>query len=270
MYLNLGPLVQKIFSGRKKTDESIVTFLDKVCEMELEKYIESSYEELAKYVNAYDQKMKMKRENIANRGFWTAKKRYVLNVWDSEGVRYKEPKMKICGMETARSSTPAYFRDKLLKAYTIIINQSNDDVLDFIDLVKEETRKQDYLNIAFPRGCNGLEKYSHPKRIYGERTPVQVRGALLYNHYVRKHQLTHKYPLIQEGEKIKFIYLKTPNPIRENVISFFGTIPKEFNLDKYVDYTLQFEKSFYEPLKNVLECIGWNAERKISLLSFFS
>ena len=270
MYLNLGPLVEKVYTGREKTPESIVTFLDKVCAMELEKYIESSYKELAEYLNAYAQMMTMKRENIAERGFWTAKKRYVLNVWDSEGVRYKEPKMKICGMETARSSTPAYFRDKLLKAYTIIINQSNEEILDFIEFVKEETRNQDYLNIAFPRGCNGLDKYKSTADIYTKSTPVQVRGALLYNHYVRKHKLTHKYPLIQEGEKIKFIYLKTPNPIQENVISFFGTIPKEFNLDKYVDYNLQFEKSFYDPLRNVLECIGWTAERKVSLLSFFS
>ena len=270
MYLNLGDLVERIYQGREKVDEKIVGFLDKICQMELEPYIESSYEELAKYVKAYDQKMKMKRENIANRGFWTAKKRYVLNVWDSEGVRYKEPKMKICGMETARSSTPAYFRDKLLKAYTIIINKTNEDILDFIEEVKEETKQQDYLNIAFPRGCNGLSKYKSNTDIYKKSTPVQVRGALLYNHYLSKYKLTHKHALIQEGEKIKFIYLKTPNPINENVISFFGTIPKEFNIDKYIDYTLQFEKSFYDPLRNVLECIGWNAERRISLLSFFS
>jgi DNA polymerase elongation subunit (family B) len=270
MYLNLGPLVETIFKGREKTDESIVSFLDKICNLELEKYIESSYQELAKYVNAYAQMMKMKRENIANRGFWTAKKRYVLNVWDSEGVRYKEPKMKICGMETARSSTPAYFRDKLYQAYTIIINKTNDDLIDFIEQIKEDTRKQNYLNIAFPRGCNGLQKYGSKGSIYKERTPIQVRGALLYNHYVRSNNLTHKYPLIQEGEKIKFLYLKMPNPIQENVISFFSTLPVEFNLDKYVDYRTQFEKSFYEPLKNVLECIGWDAERKVSLMSFFS
>ena len=270
MYLNLGDLVERIYQGREKVDEKIVGFLDKICQMELEPYIESSYQELAKYVNAYAQKMFMKRENIANRGFWTAKKRYVLNVWDSEGVRYKEPKMKICGMETARSSTPAYFRDKLLKAYTIIINKTNEDILDFIEEVKEETKQQDYLNIAFPRGCNGLSKYKSNTDIYKKSTPVQVRGALLYNHYLSKYKLTHKHALIQEGEKIKFIYLKTPNPINENVISFFGTIPKEFNIDKYIDYTLQFEKSFYDPLRNVLECIGWNAERRISLLSFFS
>jgi DNA polymerase elongation subunit (family B) len=270
MYLSLDGLVQSVYKGREVTNEKIVGFLDKVCQVELEPFIESSYQELAQYVNAYAQMMKMKRENIANRGFWTAKKRYVLNVWDSEGVRYKEPKMKICGMETARSSTPAYFRDKLYKAYTIIINQTNDDVIDFIEQIKEDTRKQNYLNIAFPRGCNGLQKYSSRSTIYKERTPIQVRGALLYNHYVRSNNLTHKYPLIQEGEKIKFLYLKMPNPIQENVISFFSTLPAEFNLDKYVDYRTQFEKSFYEPLKNVLECIGWDSERKVSLMSFFS
>jgi DNA polymerase elongation subunit (family B) len=270
MYLCLDGLVQSVYKGREVPNEKIVGFLDKVCSLELEPFIESSYQEMADYLNAYAQKMKMKRENIANRGFWTAKKRYVLNVWDSEGVRYKEPKMKICGMETARSSTPSYFRDKLYKAYTIIINQTNDDIIDFIEQIKQDTKQQGYLNIAFPRGCNGLQKYSNRTKIYGERTPIQVRGALLYNHYVRSNDLTHKYPLIQEGEKIKFLYLKMPNPIGENVISFFNTLPAEFNLDKYVDYKTQFDKSFYDPLKNVLECIGWDTERKVSLMSFFN
>ena len=269
MYLNLGPLVQEVFKGREADDEVIVGFLNKVCEVEFEKFIESSYQELATYVRAYAQKMKMKRENIASKGIWTAKKRYILNVWDSEGVRYSEPKMKICGMETARSSTPAFFRDKLLKAYTIIINGSNDDVIDFIDEVREETKKQDYQDIAFPRGCNNLGKYSSRHDIYEKGTPIHVRGALLYNWYLKKHKITHKHALIQEGEKIKFLYLKVPNPIMENTISFMGRIPTEFQIEKYIDHKLQFEKSFYEPLKNVLNCIGWDSEKTISLLSFF-
>ena len=227
-------------------------------------------QEMADYLHAYEQKMKMKRENIANRGFWTAKKRYVLNVWDSEGVRYAKPKMKICGMETARSSTPSYFRDKLLEAYTIIINQTNDELIDYINRIKEDTKNQDYLNIAFPRGCNGLKKYRSSADIYGKGTPIAVRGALLYNYYVKKNKLEHKYPLIQEGEKIKFMYLKEPNPIGENIIAFFQRLPTELNLEKYIDYTTQFEKSFLEPLKNVLECIDWQYERRGSLTSFFS
>ena len=194
---------------------------------------------------------------------------YILNVWDSEGVRYKEPKMKIMGLETARSSTPAYFRDKLYAAFKIIIGKTNDDLIDFINDVKSDTRNQNYELVAFPRGCNGLSKYSHPTEIYSKGTPIHVRGALLYNHMVKKNKLTHKYQTIQEGEKIKFIYLKTPNPLRENCISFFSNIPSEFNLDKYVDYQTQFEKSFLEPLKNVLQCIGWTHEKTISIGSFF-
>tara|TARA_Y100000385_G_scaffold195817_1_gene202668 strand:+ start:225 stop:2714 length:2490 start_codon:yes stop_codon:yes gene_type:complete len=269
MYLNLGPLVNKFFANKSSDKAAIVTILDKVCEDKLEPFIESSYQELADYVSAYEQKMKMKRENIADRGIWTAKKRYILNVWDSEGVRYAEPKMKICGMETARSSTPAFFRDKLLKAYEIIIHEDNDVMIEYINKVKEDTRKEDCVNIAFPRGVNGLKKYKSISDIYSKGTPIHVRGSLLYNYYISRNKLTHKYPLIQEGEKIKFLYLKTPNPIHENVISFFQNLPPEFNLDKYVDYNRQFEKSFFEPLKNVLECIGWDYERSVSLLSFF-
>ena len=269
MYLNLGPMVESVYKGREKTDESVVTFLDKICNLEFEKYIESSYQELADYLNAYDQKMVMARENIASKGIWTAKKRYILDVWDSEGVRYEKPKMKIMGLETQRSSTPQYFRDKLLQAFKTIIKGTNEDVLDYIDHVKEDTRKQDPIDIAFPRGVNGLEKYKSNADIYVKGTPIHVRGALLYNYYVKQNKVSHKYAPIQEGEKIKFLYLKEPNPIGENVVSFMGTIPREFKVDKYIDYNLQFNKSFYEPLKNVLQCIGWDAERRVSLLQFF-
>ena len=269
MYLNLGPLVESVYKGREKTDQSVVSFLDKICNLEFEKYIESSYQELADYLNAYDQMMVMKRENIASKGIWTAKKRYILDVWDSEGVRYEKPKMKIMGLETQRSSTPQYFRDKLLDAFKTIIKGTNEDVLDFIDFVKEDTRKQDPVDIAFPRGVNGLEKYKSNADIYVKGTPIHVRGALLYNFYVKKNKVSHKYAPIQEGEKIKYIYLKQPNPMGENVVSFMGQIPKEFNVDKFINYNLQFEKCFLDPLKNVLQCIEWESERKVSLLQFF-
>ena len=269
IYLNLGPLVNKFFSAKSGNKTAIVDILDKICQEKLEPFIECSYQELSDYLAAYDQKMKMKRENIAERGIWTAKKRYILNVWDSEGVRYAEPKMKIMGLETARSSTPAYFRDKLYQAFKIIITKTNDDIIEFIDEIKVDTREQNYLDIAFPRGVNGLDKYRNGTDIYAKGTPIHVRGALLYNHYVRRNKVENKYPVIQEGEKIKFLYLKTPNPIGENVISFFQQLPKEFNLEKYVDYQRQFEKSFFDPLRNVLESIGWQSEKRGNLMSFF-
>ena len=269
IYLNLGPLVDKFFSDKSSDKARIVALLDKICQDKLEPFIDSSYEELAAYVSAYDQKMIMKRENIADRGIWTAKKRYILNVWDSEGVRYKEPKMKIMGLETARSSTPAYFRDKLYAAFQIIIGKTNDELISFINDVRAETRERPYEEVAFPRGVNNLEKYKHRTDIYSKGTPIHVRGALLYNHYVKKHKIENKFPFIQEGEKIKFMYLKTPNPIHENCISFFGDLPKEFGIEKYVDYQTQFEKSFLEPLKNVLQCIEWDYEKRITLRGFF-
>ena len=270
IYLNLGPVVDKFFSNKSDDKNKIVELLDKVCKDKLEPFINASYEELATYVNAYDQKMIMKRENIADRGIWTAKKRYILNVWDSEGVRYKEPKMKIMGLETARSSTPQYFRDKLYAAFKIIIGKTNDELISFVNAVRTETKEQGQEGVAFPRGVNNLEKYRSRTDIYCKGTPIHVRGALLYNDFVRKNKLEHKYPYIQEGEKIKFIYLKTPNPLHENCVSFFSTIPPEMNLDKYVDYQLQFEKSFLEPLKNVLQCVGWTHEKKITIGSFFA
>ena len=269
IYLNLGPLVTKFLRNKSDDTGKIVEILDKVCREQFEPFIESSYQELADYVSAYEQKMQMKRENIAERGIWTAKKRYILNVWDSEGVRYEEPKMKIMGLETARSSTPAFYRDKLKKAFKIIINKSNDELIQFIDEVKQETRKRDIAEISFPRGLNGLSKYASSSDLYAKGTPIHVRGAILYNHHVKKMKLGHKYPMIQEGEKIKFCYLKKPNPIGENVIAYLQTMPKEFKLEKYIDYNLQFEKSFLEPLRNVVETIGWQVERKGSLEAFF-
>ena len=269
IYLNLGPLVDKFFSNRVSDKSKIVSLLDKICKEKIEPYIDTSYEELATYVQAYEQKMIMKRENIADRGIWTAKKRYILNVWDSEGVRYSEPKMKIMGLETARSSVPQYFRDRLKKAFRLIMSSDNDTVIEFIDNCKKETREALVSDIAFPRGCNGVTKYKHPREIYQKGTPIHVRGALLYNYYIKDKKIQHKNASIQEGEKIKFVYLKTPNPIQENVISFFQDLPSEFNLEKYIDHDKQFNKAFYEPLRNVLECIGWKPERSGSLMEFF-
>jgi DNA polymerase elongation subunit (family B) len=270
IYLNLGPLVENVYQGREKTTESIVTFLNKVCEMELEKYIDRCYEELATYVNAYDQKMQMKRENIAERGIWTAKKRYILNVWDSEGVRYDEPKLKMMGIEAVKSSTPAPCRTMIKDGLKLMMSGTEEDVIKYIDNCRTEFKKLPPEQIAFPRSVSDVVKYRSYSSIYAKGTPIHCRGALLFNHYIKEKKLTNKYSLINNGEKIKFLYLKKPNIIRENVISFIQEFPKELDLDKYIDYDLQFEKSFVEPLKAILDAIGWNVEKTVNLELFFS
>ena len=269
IYLHLGPLVEKVFESREKSDQGILRFLEKVCDVEFEKYIQNSYEELATYVNAYSQKMVMKRENIANKGIWTAKKRYILNVWNSEGVQYAEPKLKMMGIEAVKSSTPMPCRGAIKKALELVMTSDESDVQKFISQFRKKFESMPLEDISFPRSCNNLEKFTSTKDIYGKGCPIHVRGSLLYNHYIKKHKIQNKFPFIQEGEKIKYLYLRKPNRIGENVISFFQTLPKEFELDGSVDYEVQFDKSFLSPVKVILDAIGWAPEKQVTLEHIF-
>jgi len=270
IYLNLGPLVDKFLSNKSDDKNAVVSLLDKICQDKLEPFIEQSYQNLANYVQAYEQKMIMKRENIAERGIWTAKKRYILNVWNSEGVQYSEPKLKMMGIEAVKSSTPAPCRQMIKDGLKLMMNGTEENVIDFIDKCRKDFKNLPPEEIAFPRSVSDVVKYKSHSDIYVKGTPIHCRGALLFNHYIKENKLTNKYSLINNGEKIKFIYLKKPNIIRENVISFIQDFPTELNLDKYIDYDLQFEKSFVEPLKSILDAIGWNVEKTVNLELFFA
>jgi DNA polymerase elongation subunit (family B) len=214
--------------------------------------------------------MEMKREGLSNVGIWTAKKRYILNVYNNEGVQYKEPQLKVMGLEMVKSSTPAVIRTKMYELIKLLVTGTEDDVHKFIETFKEEFKTLPPEEVSSPRGCNGLAKYYDSVTLYKLGTPIHVKGAILYNHYLKERGLTKKYPLIQEGEKLKYSYLKTPNHFKNTVISFPGRLPKEFELDKYIDYDLQFEKSFIEPIKVILDCMGWTTEKISSLEDFFS
>ena len=271
IYLNLGPLVETVYKGREKTDKSVVSFLNKVCELEFEKYIESSYKELATYVNAYEQKMIMKRENIASVGIWTAKKRYMLNVWDSEGVSYDEPKLKMMGIEAVKSSTPAPCRTAIKDAINIMMKGTESDLLSFIDSFRSEFNSLPPEDIAFPRSVNGLRKFKASGTVYSKGCPLHVRGTLLYNFYISKNKLEYKYPLVNEGEKIKFVYLLRPNPLgNENVISFLNTFPRELDLEESIDREAQFKKSFLDPLRIITDVIEWDIEKVPNLEFLFA
>ena len=269
IYLCLDLLVRHVFDGKDVPSERIVDFLDAACKDRIEPFIDRSYKELADYVAAYEQKMFMKRENIAEKGIWTAKKRYMLNVWDSEGVRYEKPKLKMMGIEAVKSSTPAACRTSIKECIEVILTKDEEEAQKYIADFRSQFNQLPIEDISFPRGCNNLNKWSSPNTIYGKGTPIHVRGALLYNFHNKKTKLTHKYPLIRDGDKIKFVYLKTPNKIGENVLSYLQTFPKELGLDKYVDYDLQFEKSFLEPIKVIMDTIGWQPEKIASLEFLF-
>jgi hypothetical protein len=244
--------------------------MDKICRDKLEPFIDISYKELSDYVHAYDQKMQMKREGLSNKGIWTAKKRYILNVYNNEGVQYKEPQMKVMGLEMIKSSTPSAIREKMKEAIQIMVNGTQGDVHTFIENFRKEFKKLPVEEISFPRGLNGLNTYSDSLSLYKKGTPIHVKGAILYNHNLKQKNLTKKYPLIQEGEKVKFTYLKMPNPFKDTVISYPSRLPKEFELQQYIDYDMQFEKAFLEPIKVILDCMGWTVEKTSSIEDFFS
>ena len=264
IYLRLGELVNKFVKDTSDKNK-VISLMDKICEEKIQPFIDKSYTELADYVHAYAQKMQMKREGLADKGVWTAKKRYIMHVYNNEGVQYAEPEMKVMGLEMIKSSTPAPVRERMKGALEIMMKGTESEIHKYIDDFKSEFKKLPPEDISFPRGINGLREYTDKASIYKKGTPIHVKGALLYNMYLKEKGIDKKYPLIQEGEKIKFTYLKKPNPLRDMVISFPGRLPPEFELNEYIDYDLQFEKTFLDPIKVILDCMDWSTEKTPSL-----
>ena len=255
IYVRFDELINEI------NPKNPVDFLDKVAREKIEPYITKCYEELAEYVNAYEQKMDMAREVIADRGIWTAKKRYILNVHDSEGVRYTTPQLKIMGIEAVKSSTPAPCREKIKEALQIIINEDEKVLNKFVQEFRKEFMSLDVEEIAYPRSCNNLKKYRNSSTVFIKGTPMHIKGALIYNHLLNTEGVSNKYPKIQEGDKIKFLELKTPNRVQSNVISFMTRLPKEFDMKGIINYDVMFEKSFVDPLTFILDEINWRVDR---------
>ena len=255
IYVTFDELISKVKPNNP------IDFLDTIAKEKIEPFIDKSYKELADYVHAYDQKMQMKREVIADKGIWTAKKRYILNAWDVEGVRYQEPQLKIMGIEAVKSSTPAPCRAKIKEALKIIMSGDEKELNDFLIEFRKEFDELPPEEIAYPRSVNGVKKFYSDSSIYRKGTPMHIKGALVYNHMVKERKLTRKYTLIQNGDKIKYLELRQPNPLGCNVISFPSKLPKELDILKYVDYDSQYEKSFIDPLSFITNNIGWKIDR---------
>tara|TARA_B100000575_G_scaffold263210_1_gene238183 strand:+ start:19 stop:1341 length:1323 start_codon:yes stop_codon:yes gene_type:complete len=268
LYVVCDELVSQSGINQEET-EKVIDFLDKLATKVLEPFIDKSYQTLAKYVGAYEQKMFMKRENIADKAIWTGKKHYIMNVFDSEGVRYEEPKLKMMGIESVRSSTPGVVRKAIKEALEVLMKEGEHALRDYVDDFENKFRQMPFEDVAFPRGCRYLNKWTSASDIYKKGTPIHVRASLLYNKHLEEKKLTKKYPNIYEGDKVKFCYMKLPNPMRENVFAVPQVLPPEFKIDDYIDYDKQFEKSFKEPLNHITEAIGWRLEKQADLLDFF-
>jgi len=263
LYVNFGPLVEKFAPNNP------VLFLDQICKDHFEPAIAKAYNEFFKMHNAYKNRMVMAREAISDVGIWTAKKRYILNVHNNEGVQYAEPKLKIMGIEAIKSSTPEIVRNKFKEAFKLIISGTEKETQAFIAKFKAEFKSLNPEAVAFPRGVSNITDWHDRKTIFKKSCPIHVRGSLLHNYYLKQNKLNNKYELIQNGDRIKFVYLKLPNSIKQNVVSFKDVLPKELKLHNYINYDLQFEKTFIEPLNLILNPIGWSAEEQATLEDFF-
>ena len=268
IYITLDDLVQKVFPNRVDPNV-IVDFIDKVCKEKLSKVLDDACAKMATYSNAYRNAISFKRESITDSALWTGKKRYVMRVYDMEGVRYAEPEIKVTGLEVVRSSTPEVVRKMLKDAIKVILDDKQEKVWEFVANAREVFEKQVPEDIAFPRSVNGLDTYADEKTIYGHKTPMHVRASLLYNSLIVQHKLDKKYKMIQEGDKVKFLYLKEPNSLKENTIAFLSSLPKEFQLHRAVDYDTMFSKTFIEPVQGILDCLGWNTVKVNNLDELF-
>lgn len=267
LYIDFEPLV-KTLGMENKPKEEVVKLIDKMCEDQFVPMLQRSYQQMADYTDAYENKMVMAREAIADSGIWTAKKRYILNVHNNEGVQYAKPKLKIMGIEAVKSSTPMVCREALKELFKVIVSGTEKDVQDAIQAFKSYFSTLPPEAVSFPRGVSKVKDWKDSKTIYKKGSPIHVRGSLLYNKQLQDLGLKN-YQTIKDGEKIKFCYLKVPNPIRENVIAFPDYLPTEMKLDKYIDYDLQFDKAFMEVVRPILTAIGWNEEETISVEDFF-
>ena len=263
LYVSLDELVQKVQPNNP------IDFLDKVCQEALEPALEAAYADLYSMLGGVDNRMVMKREAIADRALWTAKKRYIMNVHDNEGVRYAEPKLKIMGIEAIKSSTPAPCRKALKEIFHVIMKEDEKSVQTAIEQFKNYFKTLEPDEVAFPRGVTQVRKFQDRNTLYKKGTPIHVRGAILYNKLIEDMQLKKKYEPINNGEKIKFLYLRQPNSIHENVIAFPDYLPEEFGLRKYIDHELQFQKTFLDPIEPILDAVGWNSKEVASLEDFF-
>jgi DNA polymerase elongation subunit (family B) len=266
VYANLGDIV-KVSNLTDK--EKITNFLDKFCSEALEKILSKSFDELATMLNVHKKRITMKREAIADRAIWVAKKRYILNVLDNEGVRYAKPKLKIMGIEAIKSSTPGTCREAFEELFKVLISGTEAQTQAFIRDYRAKFESLPPEDKAFPRSVSSVKDYMDKDTIYKKGTPINSRAAILYNYMLKQHSLK-TYSPIKDGEKIKYIHLYPNNPMKENVIAFIDVLPPEFKLEKYIDNDTQFEKAFLEPAKGIIEAIGWKAEPVATLEDFFA
>lgn len=266
----LDDFVQKITNNNESAFEKskIVDAINHFCENKIEPFIADCYEELATYMNAYCNQMQMKREVIADAALFRAKKNYVMQVYDNEHVRYDEPKLKMMGIETAKSTTPDFVKEALIDCYKIMLNGNNQELLDKISSFHIKYLNEDYNNLATPRGVNSIMKWVDSDGSYKNRIPYHVKASLEFNRLLKEKGLT-DIPPITDGMKVRIITLSNKAPVDGGYIAYVGSLPEEFGLTNYIDRETLFEKTFLSPVESFTSTLGWKHQDTFEINDFF-
>lgn len=263
-YFNLSEFAKQTFNDNMTIDDK-VDLIDQFSQEIIEPFIHQTTVDLADYMNAMQNRMKWGREVIAQSAIFSTKKRYIMNVNDSEGVRYKEPKMKIKGLEAIRSDTPQWAKTFLKKCYLVCLEGTKEDFFKVMDECEQEFYTMNPLDLAKASGISNMEKWEDDSEDgFKKGTPYHVKAAILYNQLLSRYGIINEQP-IRSGDKIKLLRLKKRNPLGRDYIAFDRRLPKEFGLEEYIDRDTIFEKNFKNKISGIIELMGWTMEEVVEL-----
>lgn len=256
-------------------DGNITSEFFEVCD-EIENMLNTGMNEWArKSFRSKDPRFIFKREAICDNGLFLKKKYYVLHMLDDEGTQVNKFKYK--GVDVVKTTMPKAIKPSVRKTIeTMIMTQSlaktNEHFLESYELFKDLGPDKVYKN----SGINNYEKYSKMCSGFqtGKGIPGHVKAAYFHDRVVEDLKLESKYEKFKSGDKVKSVYLKTPNKYNIDVIGFKGSYPKEF-LDIFeIDFEKMFGKILYAPIERFFDAVNWvlrkpNENVKVELEDIF-
>jgi len=266
-YIDFSDLVARIAPDR--SDEVIVNFLDTISKVKIQPMLANSFDIFSKKTNYYESRLFMKRESICKAIFLEKKKRYILKVFDNEGVRLAIPEVKIVGLESVRSDIPEWCRKRLKQCFTMLFECNQEQMQTFIADTETEFFQLNVSKIAKPTSITDIVKYTDNVGMPVKGATAAAKGSINYNNLLIKHKLQSQFSQISNGDKIRLLPLKMPNPSNMEIIAFKEKIPVEFGIEKYVNMNILFEKNFIDPISRVLTVMGWSAIKKYNIGDFF-
>lgn len=264
LFLSVIPIIKYRYPYVDIADETVMTEHTLKFASEIQSHVNKSMDYLSKkFFNTETHHFVMKQEVIAVTGIWTGKKRYALRIINKEGIVTDELETK--GLDTVRSSFPMAFKKFLTQFLVDLLSDKFDKSYfdnQILDL-KNKLNTFKYYEIARTTSVNNINKFKSID-LFGKSkkgTPIGVTAALNYNNFLEHYNLVKNFRLLESGDKVKYVYLKT-NPFRFNAIGFKNSDedPSEVieYINNYIDRKKIFEKEMVNKLNSFYNSMNWN------------